>query len=42
MNDADIELRNATYAAFVRLRRAPTAAELATYLGINEDHVVAA
>ena len=41
MNDSDVELRNATYAAFVRLGRAPTAGELGTHLGINEDRVVA-
>src|ERR687885_2361157 len=37
----DVELRNATYAAFVDLGRAPTAAEVAAGRGATREDVVA-
>jgi alkylmercury lyase-like protein len=37
----DVELRNATYGAFVELGRAPTAAEMAERVGGSPDEVVA-
>ena len=39
MDQADIELRNATYAAFVELGRAPTAAAVADGTGLSETAV---
>lgn len=36
MDDADIQLRNATYRLFVELGRSPTAGEVASGLGIPE------
>ena len=39
MDDSDIELRNATYRLFVDLRRAPSADEVATAVGIDADRV---
>lgn len=39
MDRADIDLRNATYHRFVELGRAPTAAEIASKLGVGEDSV---
>ncbi len=39
MDPADIDLRNATYAAFVDLGRAPTAAEVAGANGLSETAV---
>ena len=41
MDPDDIALRNATYATFVDLGRAPTAAELATSTGRTTDRVLA-
>ena len=39
MDDADIDLRNATYAAFVELGRAPTAGAVAAASGLSETAV---
>ena len=39
MNDGDLELRNLTYALFVDLGRAPTAAEVVGAAGLREAHV---
>ena len=39
MDDADIDLRNATYAAFVDLGRAPDAAAVAATRGLSEAAV---
>jgi hypothetical protein len=39
MDAADVDLRNATYAAFVDLGRAPTAAEVAIANGLSERAV---
>ena len=39
MDDADLELRNATYRLFVRLGRAPAAAEVAQASGLDVDSV---
>ena len=39
MDDADIDLRNATYARFVELGRAPTATEVAARTGRTKDDV---
>jgi hypothetical protein len=41
MDQADIDLRNATYRRFVELGRAPAAGELATDLGLDEAAVAA-
>jgi hypothetical protein len=41
VNDADIELRNATYRRFVELGRAPSAAEVAAAVGRSSDDVQA-
>ena len=38
----DVDLRNATYAAFVELGRAPTAGEVGERVGASSDDVVAA
>lgn len=40
MDDADIDLRNATYAAFVARGRAPTAEELADERGCAREEIV--
>jgi hypothetical protein len=42
MNDDDLALRNLTYAGFVELGRAPTAAEIAAASGRNRAEVIAA
>jgi hypothetical protein len=42
MNDDDLTLRNLTYAAFVNLGRAPTAAEIAAAAACDRAEVVAA
>lgn len=39
MNQSDIDLRNATYGRFVALGRAPSAAAVATHVGVGEDEV---
>ncbi|HEX5591485.1 MAG TPA: organomercurial lyase [Candidatus Limnocylindrales bacterium] len=39
MDQADIDLRNATYRRFVELGRAPTVAEAAAATGVGEDDV---
>ncbi len=39
VDQADIDLRNATYRRFVELGRAPTAAEVAATTGVGEDGV---
>ena len=39
MNDGDLALRNLTYALFVDLGRAPTAAEVAAAAGLSEAQV---
>ena len=39
MEPADVDLRNATYARFVALGRAPSAAEIATASEVREDEV---
>jgi hypothetical protein len=41
MNDADIELRNATYRRFVELGRAPSAAEVGAIQGVPAGEVQA-
>jgi hypothetical protein len=41
MNDGDLMLRNRTYALFVGLGRAPTAAEVAAAAGMSEAQVMA-
>jgi hypothetical protein len=39
MDDADVELRNATYRRFVDLGRVPSAAEVGTTVGLPADDV---
>ncbi|MDQ3127047.1 MAG: alkylmercury lyase family protein, partial [Chloroflexota bacterium] len=39
MDAADLDLRNATYRLFVELGRAPSAAEAAASLGLDDDTV---
>jgi hypothetical protein len=41
MNDADLRLRNLTYARFAQLGRAPTAAEIAAASGRSRAEVIA-
>ena len=41
MDDADVDLRNVTYARFVALGRAPTAIEVASTLVTSVDDVIA-
>ena len=41
MDEHDIDLRNATYARFVELGRAPTAAEVGSTTGLAPDAIVA-
>jgi len=41
MEDADVGLRNVTYAQFVALGRAPTAAEIASEIGTTLGDVIA-
>ena len=42
MNEDDLALRNLTYAGFVELGRAPTAAEIAAVAGSDQAEVMAA
>lgn len=42
MDQADIDLRNATYRRFVELGRAPSPAEVAAAVGRSADAVVSA
>jgi hypothetical protein len=39
MDQADLDLRNATYRQFIERGRAPTATEIAALLGVGEDAV---
>jgi hypothetical protein len=42
MNEDDIALRNLTYQRFVELRRAPTAAEIAAVVGLDDAEFMTA